>query len=319
MKVAVVIPSYKVTRSIEAVIKEIPEIVSKIYVIDDACPDHSGSFTEKNVSDPRVKVLYNEQNLGVGGAVKHGYEQAIKERFDIVVKLDGDGQMDPKNIPLLIQPILNLEADYTKGNRFFNLEFVSNMPAFRFFGNSVLSLLAKFATGYWECIDPTNGYTAIHRIALSRLPLDKISNRYFFEIDTLFRLNLARSKVIDVPMPAIYGDEISHLSIVKTALEFPYKLIKRLFKRMAYSYFIHDFNHGTFQLISGLFLGIFSIIFGVPHWLKSVETGIPAPTGSIMVTALSVLLGFQLLLSALLFDVSRTPKDALVKLFDNKS
>ncbi|ENB3324993.1 glycosyltransferase family 2 protein, partial [Escherichia coli] len=223
MKVSVVIPSYKVKKHIIGVIRSIPICVEKIYVVDDCCPDGSGDYVLSENTDKRVVVLKNDENLGVGGAVMHGYKKAIEDNMDIVIKLDGDGQMDPNLIPKFIEPILLGEADYTKGNRFFNLDNISQMPKIRLFGNAVLSLMTKFSSGYWNLFDPTNGYTAIHTDVINSLPLEKISKRYFFESDILFRLNTLRAVVVDIPMDAKYEDEVSNLKISKIIGDFLFK------------------------------------------------------------------------------------------------
>lgn len=177
--VAVVIPSYKVRSHILDVIQGIGPEVSQIYVVDDRCPEGSGDFVQEHCFDARVRVIRNPQNLGVGGAVMAGYRAAIEGGAEVIVKVDGDGQMDPSLIPQFIIPILAGEADYTKGNRFFDLEEIRAMPPMRVFGNAVLSLMAKLSTGYWDLFDPTNGYTAIHTEVARQLPFAKISRRYF--------------------------------------------------------------------------------------------------------------------------------------------
>lgn len=151
---AVVIPAHKVKAHIMGLIDEIGLDVDKIYVVDDACPMQSGAFVQAHCSDPRVVVLTNPINLGVGGAVMTGYQAAIADDMDIIVKLDGDGQMDPALIPDFIAPIVSEHADYTKGNRFFNLEGVQSMPKVRLFGNAVLSFMTKLSSGYWDLIQP---------------------------------------------------------------------------------------------------------------------------------------------------------------------
>jgi len=158
-------------------------------------PDASGKFVKEHCHDLRVHVIYHESNLGVGGAVMTGYRAALKDGADIIVKIDGDGQMDASLISNFIEPILAGEADYTKGNRFFNLEEIRSMPGLRLFGNAVLSFMTKLSSGYWDLFDPTNGYTAIHVDVARHLPFNKISSRYFFETDMLFRLNTLRSVV----------------------------------------------------------------------------------------------------------------------------
>ncbi|HZV64622.1 MAG TPA: glycosyltransferase family 2 protein, partial [Telluria sp.] len=187
--IAVVIPSYRVTRQVLDVIAGIGPEVSRIYVVDDQCPDSSGTLVRGACADPRVTVLQHAKNLGVGAAVMTGYRAAIADGATIIVKLDGDGQMDARLIPNFVAPILAGEADYTKGNRFYDLEQIHAMPPMRLFGNALLSLLTKLSSGYWDLFDPTNGYTAIHADAARHLPFDKISQRYFFETDMLFRLN----------------------------------------------------------------------------------------------------------------------------------
>ncbi|GHU35112.1 hypothetical protein AGMMS50256_29780 [Betaproteobacteria bacterium] len=197
------------------VIHAIPPFVSRIYVVDDACPDNSGDFVERNCKDERIFVIRHAENQGVGGAVMTGYKAALEDGMDIFVKIDGDGQMDPSLIPSFVAPIAAGEADYTKGNRFFDLEEIQAMPKVRLFGNAALSFMTKLSSGYWDLFDPTNGYTAIHRDVASHLPFDKISRRYFFESDILFRLNILRAVVADTPMSAKYGDEVSGLKISK--------------------------------------------------------------------------------------------------------
>lgn len=309
--VAVVIPSYRVKEHILGVIAAIGPIVGKIYVVDDCCPDGSGQFVKANCTDPRVEVLFNEKNLGVGGATMAGYRRALEDSCDVVVKLDGDGQMDPALIPALIAPILSGDADYTKGNRFFALENLEGMPPVRLFGNAVLSFITKISSGYWSIMDPTNGFTAIHGGALSLLALEKIDRGYFFETDILFRLNTIRAVVKEVPMKAVYGDEQSSLRIVKVLREFPGKHLKRLFKRIGYNYFLRDFNVGSIEMIAGLALLLFGVVFGVYHWYEHISMRTPTPTGTIMLAVLPIIVGVQLLLEAVSIDVLSVPKEPL--------
>lgn len=220
MKVAVVIPCYKVKKHILDVINNIGNEVAIIYVVDDKCPELSGEYVQQNCIDPRVKVIFNNENKGVGGAVISGYLASLEDNVDIVVKLDGDGQMDPSLIGDFINPISKEFADYTKGNRFYDVESLKPMPKIRLFGNTVLSFMTKFSSGYYNIFDPTNGYTAISSFALKKINLDKLSKRYFFESDILFRLNLINAKVVDVPMDAIYEDEESNLHIKKIVFPF---------------------------------------------------------------------------------------------------
>ena len=310
-KIAVVIPSYKVTNHILSVLADIGPEVGRIYVVDDKCPKGSGDFVENHCPDPRVVVLRHETNQGVGGAVMTGYQAAIRDGVDIVVKVDGDGQMDPKILMKFVMPILEGEADYVKGNRFYDLTHIRRMPFIRIFGNSVLSFLTKISTGYWHVFDPTNGYTAIHSVVAEQLPLNKISKRYFFESDMLFRLNIVRAHVLDIPMDAIYGDEQSNLSVSKVVFEFLGKHIKNFAKRIFYNYFLRDMNLASIELIFSLLLIILGFSYGLLYWIKAAVSKMQTPLGTIMLISLSILIGFQLLLGFLSYDISNVPKKAI--------
>ncbi len=307
-KVAVVIPSYKVVKHILGVISEIGPEVGHIYVIDDKCPDGSGDYVEANCKDPRVVVLRHEINQGVGGAVMTGYRAAIEDGVDIIVKVDGDGQMDASLIPNFIEPILAGEADYTKGNRFFDLEEIRAMPRMRIFGNAVLSFMTKLSSGYWDLFDPTNGYTAIHADVAHHLPFEKISFRFFFETDMLFRLNTLRAVVVDVPMDAKYNDEVSNLKISKIMSEFLVKHIRNFMKRIFYNYYLRDLSLASIELPLGLMLLFGGTSFGLYHWFESAREGVATPAGTVMLAALPMLMGLQLLLAFLGYDIASVPR-----------
>lgn len=311
--VAVVIPCYKVRSKILDVIASIGAETKRIYAVDDACPEGSGKFIEANCTDPRVEVLYNPTNLGVGGAVMTGYRKALSDGATIVVKIDGDGQMDPTLIPRLIDPIISHAADYVKGNRFYDLVNLKGMPAIRKLGNSLLSFVSKAVNGYWHLMDPANGFTAIHRSALSMLPLEKIDNRFFFENDMLFRLNTIRAVVQDMPMKAVYADEKSNLRIGSILLRFPLKYLNRFIKRIFYNYFLRDFNIGSLELVMSLALFLFGFTFGFLKWSHSIVSGHPATAGTVILAGLPVILGFQALLAFLHFDLINVPEKPLSK------
>jgi dolichol-phosphate mannosyltransferase len=307
-RIAVVIPCYKVKRHILEVITDIGDEVWRIYVVDDACPDGSGKYVESHCLDQRVKVIYHEYNQGVGGAVMTGYRAAIADDADIIVKVDGDGQMDTSLIPNFIEPILAGEADYTKGNRFFDLEEIYTMPRLRLFGNAVLSLMTKLSSGYWDLFDPTNGYTAIHAEVVRHLPFSKISRRYFFETDILFRLNTLRAVVVDVPMNAKYGDEISNLRISKIVGEFLIKHVRNFMKRVFYNYYLRDMSLASIELPLGLVLFLSGAGYGGYHWFESARVGVITPAGTVMLAALPILMGLQLILAFLGFDIASVPR-----------
>ena len=306
--IAVVIPCYRVRRQIADVIEGVGPEAQRIYVVDDACPEGSGRHVLEHVQDPRVEVIFNPSNLGVGGAVKAGMRRALSEGAEIIVKLDGDGQADPSEIPRLLQPILDGRGDYSKGNRFYAPESLARMPWMRLFGNSVLSFLCKLIHGYWNTMDPTNGYLAVRADVLKRIPLDKLDDGYFFESDMLFRLCLVRAVVCDVPLEAVYQGERSNLRIWNATLTFPGKYLIRLVKRIVYNYFVRDFNLGSLYLVLGCLLLAAGASVGSYHWYRSIRFGILATAGTVMLAALPVIIGIQFLVSFLQFDVGNVPR-----------
>ena len=307
-RVAVVIPCYRVVRHVGGVIAGIGAEVDRIFCVDDACPDGSGDWIERNVDDPRVVVLRNDVNCGVGGAVVRGYRHAIDDGYDVAVKVDGDGQMAPGLIPLFIAPILSGGADYTKGNRFWDMAELRQMPLLRRVGNLGLSFMAKASSGYWDIFDPTNGYTAIHCAVAARLPLESLSKRYFFETDVLYRLNTVRAVVRDVPMDARYGDEVSNLKISRVLVEFLLKHVRNTFKRMLYNYFLRDFTVASLELVIGAGLLAFGLGFGAFQWWQHAAAGMATPLGTVMIATVSVVSGLQFLLAFVGHDIANVPR-----------
>lgn len=305
---AVVIPSYRVKAHILDVIARIGPEVAMIFVVDDACPDGSGAYVGEQCRDPRVRVLRHEVNRGVGGAMMTGYRAALDACADIIVKVDGDGQMDPALIPHIARPVLARQADYAKGNRFHSLWNVRRMPRVRLYGNAALSFMTKLSSGYWGIFDPTNGYTAIHAAALERIEFANVSERYFFETDMLINLGNARAVVADVPMEAVYADEVSNLRIRNELWPFLRTHLREVVKRIFYTYFLRDFSPATLQLLIGAIFLLFGTIYGAAEWYRSVSTGEIASTGTVMIAVLPIILGVQLLLNFLAFDMANEPK-----------
>lgn len=305
--IVVVIPCFKVSKQILTLIQGIGHEVDKIIVVDDCCPEKSGELV-RLTNNSRVEVIFHKRNQGVGGAVLTGYKAALKSGATIIVKIDGDGQMRPKLINRFISPIIRCEADYTKGNRFYELENLEAMPKIRLIGNAILSFMNKLSSGYWDIFDPTNGFTAINAAVASRLPIDKISKRYFFESDMLFRLNTLRAVVVDVPMTAVYQGEKSSLRISKVIFEFSYKHFKNFIKRIFYNYYLRDMSLASIELPLGLILLGFGAIFGGWAWIKAVESGQVAPVGTVMLSALTILMGLQLVLAFLAYDIAAVPR-----------
>ena len=236
-----------------------------------------------------------------------GYHYAFEQGADVVVKMDGDGQMDPKSIPAMIKPIVDGKCDYTKGNRFYYPKHLRGMPSIRVFGNSALSLINKFTSGYWSIMDPTNGFTALHRNAYCMLEHDNLARDYFFESDMLYQLGNAHAVVRDIPLPSIYADEESNLKISRVLIKFPGRYFKRMIKRVILRYFIRDFNFASLEIIFGSALFFCGIGFGAYKWATNYIANTDTPAGTVMIVGILIILGFQLLLSALNYDVSHEP------------
>jgi glycosyltransferase involved in cell wall biosynthesis len=310
-RVAVVIPSYRCKRQLPRVLSALGSEVHLVYVVDDACPEATGDWVAAEVNDARVRILRHAVNQGVGAAVITGYTAALRDGADIIVKVDGDAQMDPAWIPRFLAPIVQGRADYTKGNRFFTLASLRSMPRVRLIGNVALSFLSKLSTGYWRLFDVTNGYTAIHARLLPYLELQKISKRYFFETDLLFRLGTLRAAVVDVPLDAVYNDEQSSLRIWQVLPEFAWRNLCNFAKRIVYTYFLRDFNVASVELLLGTTLMGFGVSFGGWTWLQALDRGLPSPLGTIMLAVLPTLVGIQLLLAFISYDVANQPQRAL--------
>lgn len=307
MRVAVVIPCYRVKAHLVELVKTIPPSVHQVFVVDDACPEGSGAHLRSQCQDPRVEILTHEVNQGVGGAVVTGCRAALAAGADVVVKLDGDGQMDPRHLPRLLAPILAGRADFTKGNRFFDLDALRQMPLVRRFGNLALTVLTKFASGHWHVSDPTNGYVALHRTVLARLDFSRLDRRYFFETSLLIQLNILRAVIHDVPIPARYADEKSNLSVSHSLMTFPGKLLRGFVSRFVWRYFIYEVNAVTLFTLAGVPLVLAGVGFGGVEWVRSAREGAFASAGTVALALLPTILGCQLLLQAMLLDVMEKP------------
>ncbi len=310
--IAVVIPAYRVENEIDAVLGSLPDFLRYIIVVDDASPDHtSQKVSALAQNDARLILTRHERNQGVGGAMLTGFRKALELGAQIIVKIDGDGQMDASRIPDLLIPLILGKADYTKGNRFRDFAALQRMPIIRRLGNLALGFLSKAATGYWNLFDPTNGFLAIRAECLEQLPLDQIDRGYFFETSMLANLYLLGAVVQDVPIPARYQGESSSLVIQRVLLEFPIKLLATLLRRTLLKNFIYDFSMASIYILIGLPLLLFGLIFGSFKWIQYAQRNIPAPTGTVILPTLSVLLGIQLLLSAIEIDLRSVPQQPL--------
>ncbi len=306
-KIAVVIPAYRVAEQIVDVITAMPECVDHIYVIDDASPDPVAAVIEE-LSHPLVELVRHEKNQGVGGATATGMIRALAAGYDIVVKCDGDGQMDPSDIPDLLRPLLDGTSDHSKGCRFHHMRALQQMPKWRFVGNIGLTFLTKMASGYWNVLDPVNGFLATRAEVLRNVRLSSISRRYFFETDLLIRLNITEARVSDVPLPARYGEEHSALSVPRALFSFPPRLIAGLVRRIFWRYLFYDVSPiAIFAVLGVLSLG-FGVLFGSYQWIRHAAAGIATPVGTVILATLPCILGANLLLQAIVLDIQNTPR-----------
>ena len=306
-RIAVIIPAYRVEHHIAQVIENIPAFVERIIVVNDASPDQTEKVLD-SINDSRLTVVTHSENRGVGGAMISGYDCAVEQGADILVKMDGDDQMDPTRILDLVQPIAEGKADFTKGNRFLNLTELEKMPFIRRIGNWGLTFLVKAASGYWKIFDPTNGFTAMHSRVWQILNKDYIAKDYFFESSLLIELRHHYAVVQDVSIPARYQDEESSLSIFRVLFSFPFRLLKAFFRRIGYQYYLYDFSFVSIAIFIGFLALLFGFIWGSYHWIKSIQTGIPATTGTVLLAVLPVIVGVQLWLQAIAEDMDDTPK-----------
>jgi glycosyltransferase involved in cell wall biosynthesis len=303
--IAVVIPCYKVEKQIQKVVTEIPDYVTSIILVDDASPDQTGEILDQLAKEnSKITVLHHSKNQGVGGAMISGFQEALKQNQEVVIKIDGDGQMNISYFDKMLNAVFEEKYNFVKGNRFFDRKMLQKMPAIRQIGNIGMSFLIKMTSGYWNIFDPTNGFFCIHASVLKRIDFNRLSNRFFFESSLLIELYYTGAKIKDIPMPAIYAEEKSNLSIWKTLFTFPPKLFKALLRRIWLRYFIYDFNINSLYIFFGVPLFFFGLIFGIIKWIHYGILQAPTPTGTIMVAVLSLVLGFQMILSAIQYDIS---------------
>jgi glycosyltransferase involved in cell wall biosynthesis len=311
--VAVAIPAYRAEATIAQVIATVPALVDQVVVVDDGSPDGTAAVVAALVAgdrpeQARLELVRHERNRGVGGAMKTAYRKSIELGADVVVKMDADGQMDPAQLAPLLDALIDRGCDYAKGNRFLDSKALARMPPVRLAGNLALTFLTKVASGYWHVFDPQNGFLACRTEVLRRLDLDAIADDYFFENDMLIHLNILECRVVDVPMPARYGDERSSLRIGTVLSRFPGRLFRRFWKRIVQRYVLRDFSPVALFLFAGIPLLVGGIGFGAWAWWESARTGVVSSTGRVMLSVLPIVIGFQLILQAILLDIHSSPK-----------
>jgi dolichol-phosphate mannosyltransferase len=306
-RVFVVIPCYNVASHIGDVLASIPEYVDGIVAVDDKSPDDTHAVLTQS-TDPRLDIVRHAQNRGVGGAMITGFTRAAELDAEIMVKVDGDGQMDLSYLPALLDPLITQGYLYAKGNRLVDRKALEAMPRARVFGNFALTFLTKMASGYWHIMDPQNGFLAITADTWKLLDHQRIYNGYFFENDMLVNLNLLNARVKDIPMPSRYGNEVSGLRIRQIIPMFSWLLINRTLYRFWTKYVLQDFSPIALFVLAGLPLFAWGVMFGAASWIYNAYLGVVTSTGTVMLSVLPLLLGFQLLLQALVLDIQDTPR-----------
>lgn len=305
--IAVIVPAYRVRGQILAVLAGIGPEADAIFVVDDGCPDGSGRLVAEQAADPRVKVLYHDANRGVGAAVVTGMQAALEWGAECLVKIDGDGQHDPALLPVLASPVVTGTADFAKGNRFYSLDDLQDMPRLRLFGNAVLSFVTKLSSGYWSVFDPTNGYLALHAEVFRQLPSAKLDPGYFFESDLLFRLNTVRARIVEIPMRARYAGSPSSLRPLRVIPYFLRRHLGNTVKRIVYAYFLRNFSIASLYLITGLPLLLAGTGMGAWAWIYYHRINASAPVGTVVLPALLILVGVQLLIGFFSADIAAVP------------
>ena len=306
MRVAVVVPAHNESRLVGRVVTTSPQLVDHVIVVDDASTDGTADVA-RDTNDPRVEVIELPQNQGVGGAILTGHQRALQLDADVSVVMAGDAQMDPDHLPALLDPIADGFAQFTKANRFYAYGSFDGMPRHRVFGNVVMSFMTKAASGYWGLFDPQNGYTAIHRTALERLTIDRIAKRYDFENDLLIHLNILGVTARDVPIPALYGDEVSGLRLGKVAPALLVRLWRGFWHRIWRKYVLQSFSPVALMLFSGLALLLLGLAVGI--FIIANTLGPPvASAGTVVMCVGPLLSGLHLLIFALFLDIQEGTK-----------
>jgi glycosyltransferase involved in cell wall biosynthesis len=300
--IAVVIPAYQAEGFIQGVIRRIPSYVDWIIVTDDASSDGTAAAVEA-ISDPRIRLLRHSENRGVGSAMVTGFREALALKADLIAKIDADGQMDPQFLDRFARAAVRFPCDYVKANRFGHMEELPAMPGIRLAGNLLLTFLTKFASGCWNVFDPQNGYVMITRKMLKRLDLKKLDRGYFFENSMLIHLNIMKARIAEIYLPARYGEEKSSMRLSQIAATFPAKLLQGYLYRIYHKYVFRSLSPFAIMLLFGFIAMLWGIVWGGIAWWRSYATAIAAPTGTVMLALLPLLLGWSALLQALVLDV----------------
>jgi glycosyltransferase involved in cell wall biosynthesis len=306
MRVAAVVPAHNEQNLVAKTVTTMPELVDLIVVVDDASTDQTAKRAV-DTGDPRLILISHEANTGVGGAIADGHQAALDEGADVCVVMAGDAQMDPAYLPALLDPIADEGYGFVKANRFHSRNALAGMPKTRLVGSVLLSFGTKLASGYWHLFDPQNGYTAVSRLALSRIDLSKVARGYSFENDMLIWLCIANVRAKDVAVPAVYGEEVSGMRMSKVIPELCRLLFVGFWRRIFLKYVLMSFSPIALMLFTGLLLCFAGAAAGI--WAIAVTPSHSAPTaGTVLLSAAPILVGINMLVHALTLDIQQSPQ-----------
>lgn len=310
LKVAVVIPCYNEEKLIKKTIDNLPGIIDYVIAVNDASTDGTMQVLQK-VKKARkdVSIVNLPRNQGVGGALIAGYEHALKHTDATAVGIvAGDDQFDTNYLPSMLDVFIDASADYVKASRFFHREAWKTMPKYRQFGNVFISLLTKFSTGYYSITDITNGCGFLRRSIIEKVDFSLVQKRYDYETSMLTALSIAGAKVVDHAVPAHYGEETSTIKLLPTALRNLRAVWVGFWRRIYYKYILYGFHPIALFLVSGVVLFLIGTTFGLAILVDRLFNDATPTTGSVMLSVLPIILGFQLILTALSMDVSNEQK-----------
>lgn len=305
LRVAVAIPAYNEEKLIAKTIATMPDFVDCIIVTNDGSKDRTLQVLRELAEDNKaLVVLDNERNRGVGYSVVRGLKEGVKRDMDLVAVMAADAQCDPSYLAKMCDVLIEEKLDYVKANRFTSLEALRAMPSYRRIGNIVITLLNKFATGYYSIFDSQNGYGVFTKSILQRMPFELIGERYDYENTMLLAMGVVNGRIKDHPVPAVYGDEVSTIPFFRTVSRALKVVFSGFWRRIYYKYVIFDFHPIALFLFSGLILGLAGTAFGLVLAGLRIFAGETPTSGTVMLSVLPMIMGLQLVLTALIMDVN---------------
>ncbi len=308
-KVGIYVPAYNEEENIGEVLKTMPEYVDTILVVDDHSQDKTSEVVKKFMKkDKRIILERNKQNRGNGYGAKFAYQKLIELGLDLIAPMAGDGQTEPQYLQRLLDPVVEDKCDLAKGNRFLEPAVYKKMPRYRFIGNIFVTMLNKFSTGYYSMFDSLNGYYVARAEVLKKIDFDDLGNRYEFENSFWIQLNIAGARVKDVSIPPVYKNEQSKIRLWKVVLPTLWVLQKGFVKRIMLKYVLYNFSPIGLFYITGTLLTWFGVIFGLIILLSSIGPHTPPSTATVMIAIVPFILGFELLLQAVVLDIQAEPK-----------